>query len=66
MSVHLGDKVMVTNDIVSDEDGEVFARRGDKFVVCRIDGESRYPIKLTREQKSSPFFGVETYEIEVC
>lgn len=66
MSVRVGDKVRVTNDIISDEDGQVFARRGDALTVCEIQAGTRYPIKLTREEKWSPFFGVENYEIEVC
>ncbi len=65
MSVNLGDKVRVLNDILSDEDGQVFARRGEVLTVCEIQKGTRYPIKLTRYRSWSPFFGVETYEIEV-
>lgn len=65
MSVHLGDKVRALNDILSDEDGQVFARRGEVLTVCEIQEGTRYPIKVTRDENWSPFFGVETYEIEV-
>lgn len=61
--VGVGDCVRLLFDVISDEDGEVFGKRGEVLVVQRINEESRYAIKVSSNGR---IFGVESYEVEVC